>query len=143
MEQNKASTTALLTAWMRAKHYATDGPKIFEDAVAHQLLTASDHERLEAAYIDIIKEFFPDIAASSSDNQVLVKNMMQESAGVSEVLSRACYAEERIAEAFQQGTRQYVLIGAGLDSFVFRYFDLQQDLNVFEVDHPATQSFKR
>jgi methyltransferase (TIGR00027 family) len=143
MERNKTSTTALLVAWMRAQHYATDGPKIFEDAVAHQLLTASEYEQLEAAYINIIKEFYPDIAASSSDKQVLVKNAMQELASVSQVLSRACYTEEKIVEAFHQGTRQYVLIGAGLDSFVFRYSDFQRELNVFEVDHPATQSFKR
>ncbi len=87
-------------------------------------------------------EFYPDIAASSSDNQVLVKNMMKESAAVSEVLSRAHYSEEKLAEAVANGIRQYVLVGAGLDSFVFRYPDLLEDLSVFEVDHPATQGFK-
>ena len=144
MEHNKASLTALYAAWIRAKHYyAEDGTKIFEDPVAHHVITASEHELLQAAYIGSAKEFLSDIAASSPDDQTFMKYAMRESAIIAEVLSRARYAEEQLSEAVGQGIRQYVIIGAGLDTFVFRRPDLLHNLSVFEVDHPATQAFKR
>ena len=53
---------------------------------------------------------------------------------------RSRYAEDRLT----QGTfAQYVILGAGLDSFVWRRPDLLRSLRVFEVDHPATQAWKR
>jgi methyltransferase (TIGR00027 family) len=143
MEKNKTSITALYAAFMRARHYSAEGPKIFEDPFAHQLISDSEYERLHAASIDFFKEFFPDIPVSGLDDQTLIKNMQQESAGTAEVLSRARYTEAKLVKAFGHGLRQYVLIGAGLDTFVFRYPDLLKDLSVFEVDHPATQAFKR
>jgi methyltransferase (TIGR00027 family) len=144
MEHNKASLTALYAAWIRAKHYHTeDGTRIFEDAVAHHLITTSENEFLQAVYIGTVKEFFSDMAASSPDDQTLMKNAMQESPTIAEILSRARYAEDQLAESVVRGIRQYVIIGAGLDTFVFRRPDLLHNLSVFEVDHPATQSFKR
>jgi methyltransferase (TIGR00027 family) len=56
------------------------------------------------------------------------------------VALRARYAEDRL---WQREFDQYVLLGAGLDSFVWRYPDLAGSLRVFEVDHPATQAWKR
>jgi methyltransferase (TIGR00027 family) len=56
--------------------------------------------------------------------------------------TRSRYTEERLAEAVDRGIRQYVLLGAGLDSFAYRS-SLAQGLCVFEVDHPATQAWKR
>ncbi len=58
------------------------------------------------------------------------------------VLMRARYAEERLAEWVSQGTRQYVILGAGMDSFGFRRSDLMQRIQLFEVDHPVTQARK-
>ena len=42
-----------------------------------------------------------------------------------------------------QGVRQYVILGAGMDTFAFRCRDMLERLQVFEIDHPATQAFKR
>lgn len=142
MEHSKASQTALLAAWLRAKHYEEAEPKIFEDPVAPHI-TGSDHERLEAVYISAAKKFLPDIAATSPDNRTFVRNVMQESAVFAEVLSRARYTEEALAESIAHGIQQYVLLGAGMDTFVFRRPDLLHDISVFEIDHPATQAFKR
>ncbi len=100
MEHNKASLTALYAAWMRAKHYyAEEGTKIFEDPVAQHVITASEHELLQAVYIGSAKEFLSDIAASSPDDQTFMKYAMRESAIIAEILSRARYAEEQLAEA--------------------------------------------
>ncbi len=59
------------------------------------------------------------------------------------VLMRARYAERVLERAVERGVVQYVIIGAGMDSFAFRRGDLSARIDVFEVDHPATQSKKR
>jgi len=51
--------------------------------------------------------------------------------------------EERLGDAVHEGFTQYVVLGAGLDSFALRRLDLCRSLRVFEVDHPATQELKR
>ena len=56
---------------------------------------------------------------------------------------RARFAEDIVEQAVAGGTGQYVILGAGLDSFACRRNDLPGGLRVFEVDHPATQSWKR
>ena len=42
-----------------------------------------------------------------------------------------------------RGVRQYVVLGAGLDTFAYRNPHADRGLKVFEVDHPATQRWKR
>jgi methyltransferase (TIGR00027 family) len=52
-------------------------------------------------------------------------------------------AKDELARAVEHGTRQYVILGAGLDSFAYRQPDLVRALDVYEVDHPASQAWKR
>jgi len=47
-----------------------------------------------------------------------------------------------LKEAFRQGVKQYVILGEGMDTFAFRQSEMMEELEVFEVDHPATQEFK-
>jgi methyltransferase (TIGR00027 family) len=56
---------------------------------------------------------------------------------------RARFPEDIVERAAASGVGQYVILGAGLDSFAYRRSDLLGRLRVFEVDHPATQSWKR
>jgi methyltransferase (TIGR00027 family) len=56
------------------------------------------------------------------------------------VICRSRYAEDRVAAAAARGVRQYVVLGAGLDTFAYRS---ALDVRTFEVDHPATQNWKR
>jgi methyltransferase (TIGR00027 family) len=56
---------------------------------------------------------------------------------------RARFAEDIVEQAAANGIRQYVILGAGLDSFAYRRGDLLSRLRVFEVDHPASQEWKR
>ena len=51
--------------------------------------------------------------------------------------------EDIVEQAAADGVRQYVILGAGLDSFAYRRHDLLDRLRVFEVDHPASQRWKR
>ena len=54
---------------------------------------------------------------------------------------RSRFAEDELAKAVASGTKQYVVLGAGLDTFAYR--NPHAGLHVFEVDHPATQQWKR
>jgi len=56
---------------------------------------------------------------------------------------RSRFAEDCLAESIGNGVRQYVLLGAGLDTFAYRQPHWASSLRVFEVDHPATQQWKR
>jgi methyltransferase (TIGR00027 family) len=56
---------------------------------------------------------------------------------------RARFPEDIVEHAAATGISQYVILGAGLDSFAYRRGDLLRRLRVFEVDHPATQAWKR
>jgi methyltransferase (TIGR00027 family) len=59
-----------------------------------------------------------------------------------QVTCRSRYAEDRLGDAVHRGIRQYVLLGAGLDTFAYRS-ELAGQVRVFEVDQPATQQWKR
>ena len=59
------------------------------------------------------------------------------------IVARARFIEDLVAERAEQGTGQYVLLGAGLDTFAQRRSDLASRLRVFEVDQPGTQAWKR
>src|SRR5262249_52440962 len=57
------------------------------------------------------------------------------------VVVRSRFAEDTLRAATDQGVRQYVVLGAGLDTFAYR--NPRADVRVFEVDHPDTQAWKR
>src|SRR6266849_2398436 len=56
---------------------------------------------------------------------------------------RQRYAEDELGKALERGVKQYVILGAGLDSFAYRRPDPAAIVRVFEVDHPSTQEWKR
>ena len=58
------------------------------------------------------------------------------------VVMRARYAEQGLGQAVEEGVGQYVILGAGMDSFAFRRADLLGVIHAFEVDHPVTQRKK-
>ena len=74
---------------------------------------------------------------------ILVKRVLRDIEPVSLcVLLRARYAEEALESAVEAGIDQYVIIGAGMDSFAFRRPDLMSRIDVYEIDHPFTQHQK-
>jgi methyltransferase (TIGR00027 family) len=58
------------------------------------------------------------------------------------MVARSRYAEDELARAIGRGATQYVILGAGLDTFAYRNPHAESALRVFEVDHPATQAWK-
>ena len=61
----------------------------------------------------------------------------------SHIVLRNRYAEDCLREAAERGVGQYVLLGAGYDTFAYRQPSWAEALTIFEVDHPATQAAKR
>ena len=58
-------------------------------------------------------------------------------------MARAAYCERVLLHEITLGAKQYVILGAGLDTFSFRHRELENEIEIFEVDHPSTQKFKR
>jgi len=59
------------------------------------------------------------------------------------VVLRSRFAEDRLADAVRHGVRQYVLLGAGLDTFALRQPEWAKNIRIVEIDQPATQAKKR
>ncbi|MCP4423525.1 MAG: class I SAM-dependent methyltransferase [Chloroflexi bacterium] len=76
--------------------------------------------------------------------QLIVKRLMHVLRPAhGQVLARSRYSEDRLLKAMATGISQYVILGAGLDSFALRRRDLSAAVNVYEIDHPRTQQLKK
>jgi len=117
MKTGQASKTALRVAIRRAAHQLMDPPPVLDDPIALPLLGAGFARDMERAMHPVARDFRAFMAA------------------------RSRYVEDRLAEAVSQGVLQYVVLGAGLDTFAYR--NPFPSLRVFEVDFPATQDWKR
>jgi methyltransferase (TIGR00027 family) len=118
-----ASRTALAVATLRAVHQVLDDPLVLADPFALAILGPD-----RAAALRADPSAFDDPQARGLRGTVVV---------------RSRFAEDELTRAVATGTRQYVVLGAGLDTFACRNPFVAQGLKVFEVDHPATQTWKR
>lgn len=118
-----------MSAYFRGYHAERVNPKTFNDFLANNLLTGS-------------KNFHPKLTASFSDEATALAFSMQMVYGPPQIFSRASYAEDFLKEQIKQGLKQYIILGAGMDTFAFRYPEMLEKLQLFELDHPATQNFK-
>lgn len=143
MEANQVSKTAMGTAFMRAYHAAHDHPKIFDDFLAHQMITEEERQVIEARQLAAFQHYDSARAESFTNRAQALAYWMQSSAAPPITLGRARYAEGNLEEAVEQGVKQYAILGAGMDTFALRRPDLVERLQVFEIDHPATQALKR
>lgn len=141
MDPNRPSTSALIAAFGRAYHATHDNPKIFDDFLADQLFTAQERELFSENLSRALAFFDPEAAAQCSDQDSALAGFMR-AQSLPITLSRARYVEEILEREIKQGVEQYVILGAGLDTFAFRRTDLLPHLQVFELDHPATQNYK-
>jgi methyltransferase (TIGR00027 family) len=143
MREDQVSRTALFTAYSRGYHCAHDHPKIFADPLAFSLLSLEERTRIEALLLEVFRDANPLAAAAFTDTQGALGWLLQSGAAASILLSRAQYAEECLEKSMESGVVQYVMLGAGLDSFAYRRPELVERLLLFEIDHPATQAHKR
>jgi methyltransferase (TIGR00027 family) len=126
MQPGRASMTAIGTSLMRAAHARLDDPVVLDDRWGERLLREDDRRALSAG----------------RDGADLYEALRRHPS-YGNVILRARYTEDALEQAVARGVRQYVIVGAGLDSFALRRPPWAGELEVFEVDHPATQRFKR
>jgi methyltransferase (TIGR00027 family) len=143
MEVDRHSWTAVMAAAIRAYHAAEPGPRIFEDTLADLLLTRDERQTYERVVSESLRRLDPALADKYSDPTGIMYHGMRAGAGPALILSRARYVEEALGRAVDGGVQQYVIVGAGLDTFALRWREPADRLQVFEIDHPATQAFKR
>ena len=122
MEPTQRSRTIEIPAIMRALHQTVDAdPKILTDPIAPRLIDGDEDRRWLAPLLShpFAKQWRAGFAL------------------------RSRYAEDCLAEGVQTGVRQYVVLGAGLDSFAYRQPPWASSLRIYEVDHQITQRWKR
>jgi len=142
MDPNQVSASAMISAFVRAHHATHDDPKIFDDFLALSLFSPEQRVQFESNLSQALQFFDPQRAAQCTDPSSALAAFTRVQSGPI-VLSRARYTEDALSAWLGAGERQYVILGAGLDTFVFRRPDLLPGLRVFEVDLPGTQNYKR
>ncbi|MEO6805025.1 MAG: class I SAM-dependent methyltransferase, partial [Edaphobacter sp.] len=122
MEAARPSRTALRVALRRAAHQLYDAqPLVLNDPIAIPILGQEYLPELHKTVTKLEKPFSVALRAF--------------------LVARSRYAEDMLFHAVMNGVTQYVLLGAGLDTFAFR--NTHPNLRIFEIDHPATQQWKR
>jgi methyltransferase (TIGR00027 family) len=116
MQTGVASKTALRVAIRRAAHQVIDRPRVLEDPIARRLIGREYERDMERAMHYVARDFRLYMSV------------------------RSRYAEDKLAQQVANGVEQYVILGAGLDTFAYR--SPYPRLRVFEVDFPATQEWK-
>ena len=120
MQTGQPSRTALSAATHRAAHQLIEQGRIFSDPLAVRILAQTPEAIVKVAAADPRKRGMRLFIAA-----------------------RTRFAEDALSRAVARGMRQLVVLGAGLDTFAYRNPYADQGLVVFEVDHPATQAWKR
>ncbi len=124
----RVSRTATLAAGIRAHHRRWHPDPILDDAYA----------------VRLVSPFWRQVAHNRLLNWIVVHKLLGPFHPIhTENILRARYAEDRLEEAIAGGVRQYVILGAGLDSYALRHPELAESVRIFEVDQPGMQTLKR
>lgn len=140
MKDAAPSATALAVSLMRAVHTRTAPLPLINDPWGDQLIP-------EPA-IATIRQSVAQRAASDpggaedTGTPPDVDALLRASPAYANVILRSRYTEDALNQAVARGITQYVLIGAGFDSYALRVPDDARHLKIFEIDHPATQAMK-
>jgi methyltransferase (TIGR00027 family) len=120
MKANEPSRTALMVARQRAAHQLLDHGSILYDPFAMKILREDEKDVLQFANAHPLA-----------------------SIGRLFTTARSRIAEDALSTAVQRGIRQIVILGAGLDTFALRNPHRAREIRIYEIDHPATQAWKR
>ena len=140
--ENKSSITALMSSFGRAFHAENEKAPVFGDTLAKELMTEEEYEAVQGYVLGGANFFEPETDVSKQAPKDLLRKLVNVHIAPSP-LCRAAYTEQTLKTAVLTGTTQYVILGAGLDTFAFREKAFLEKYKVFEVDHPATQADKK
>ena len=137
----KASSTALMSSFGRAFHAENEEYPVFADDLAKELMTAEEYTAVQSYILGGVQFFEPEIDLAQQEPKALLRRLVNVLIA-SSPLCRTAYTEKALKVAVLTGTKQYVILGAGLDTFAFRETEFLSKYRVFEVDHPLTQADK-
>jgi methyltransferase (TIGR00027 family) len=118
----------MATALMRALHTRADVKPLFHDSFG-EIWLAPARQRMEAL--------------AKGAGLAGLDTFLRSSPAYAIVIARTRFTEDALKRSLERGVRQYVIVGAGFDSFALRQKPDAKNLVIFEVDHPATQNYKR
>ena len=139
---DKASITAMMSSFGRAFHAENEEHPVFRDSLAKELMTPEEYTAVQQYLPDGAQFFEPEIDPAALQPKELLHRLVNVHIAPSP-LCRAAYTEQALKTAVLTGTKQYVILGAGLDTFAFREPEFLSKHRVFEVDHPLTQVDKK
>ena len=133
------SITAKLCSFVRAFHSIYEKNKVFDDYLAYDLMGQEEYIKVgQLIEHNFDVNLYDDKAHFYRENVENIVNSLMAPI----VLSRIAYAEEKLKEFKKKYQKvQYVILGAGFDTFAFRNSD--KDIDVFELDHADTGRYKR
>lgn len=140
MKNNESSLTSLVSAFSRAYHVKEDNPVVFHDTLAHAFLTSEEYNAIASNMAQGISFFSPEMAEKLKGNDAAILKWVNQIQLSPTPLARAAYAEHVVENEINLGAQQYVILGAGLDTFAWRHSN--PEVTIFEVDHPSSQQFK-
>ena len=138
---NKTSITALMSSFGRAFHAENEEHPVFADYLAKELMTAEEYTAVQNYILGGAQFFEPEIDPAEQIPRELLRKLINTHIAPSP-LCRAAYTEKALKATILTGTKQYVILGAGMDTFAFREPEFLAKYRVFEVDHPLTQADK-
>lgn len=139
---NETSITALMSAFGRAYHVEHTNQPIFADRKARELMTDEEYNMIAAYILTGIDFFAPDKKGSFANKEEALTYLVNMQIAPTP-LARAAFCEGALQTAMRTGTQQYVILGAGMDTFAFREPEFLRKYDVYEVDHPLTQEDKK
>ena len=138
MKPDQESRSALLTALIRAAHSRDDDDPIIDDSFGLEFTSDQERNAFRSRILEVFQR-----SGGQFDGDVSLAKLLRGLPGYGSVVFRTRYAEDCLAAALERGARQYVILGAGLDSFGLRHREREDSLKIFEIDHPASQDMKR
>jgi methyltransferase (TIGR00027 family) len=141
MNESVASATALVVSLMRALHTRADPQPILDDPWGDILVPGSVIEAIQQR-IDSTAPENSRVSEKEPSGQ-RVDSWLRTSPAFANVILRSRYTEDALQAAIERGVKQYVLIGAGFDSYALRIPAEAGQIDIYEIDHPATQSLKK
>lgn len=139
--ENRSSITSLMSAFGRAFHAQTEEHPVFRDDLVRELITEEEYAAVRQYILEGANFFEPEYSAGDCTDTEIIRKIVNTHIAPSP-LCRAAYTENALKTAVITGTEQYVILGAGLDTFAFREREFLSKHKVYEADHPATGSDK-
>ena len=134
------SVTSIFCAFLRGFHSYYDSTEICDDSFALQIIPEERIQLIRKGFTSVI----PNVSEQCSDKEIdaIISSIIKNIPTTAQVLSRTYYCEKELELFLEKGNSQYIILGAGLDTYSLRYNN-SLPIKIFEIDQEDTQCFKK